>query len=155
MKMLLRTLSAALLIGAVFTQSGCLLAVAAVGTGATVAYVKGDADITFKASPDAVASAAEAAMKELSVSVISNESSKLDAKVVGRTARDTKLTVVAKSGGGELSTVSVRAGMFGDSQLQNQLIEKMRARLEQPAAPVADSAKPVSPSTQPAVADVR
>lgn len=150
MKMLLRTLSAALLMGVVFTQSGCLLAVAAVGTGATVAYVKGDADITFKASPDAVAAAAAAAMKDLSVSVISNESSKLDARVVGRTARDTRLTVTAKSGGGELSTVSVRAGTFGDSQLQNQLIEKMRAHLEPQTA-----GTPVRPSTQPAVADVK
>lgn len=119
------------LLGAIAaTQSGCLLAAAAGGTAATVAYVRGDTEAVLDATPDAVADASKAAFDDLKVMVLSAEASRLDGKVVGRTARDVKLIVVAKATGGSTSHVSVRAGTFGDSALQFAVLEKIKENLK-------------------------
>src|SRR5215471_2543945 len=104
------------------SQSGCLLAVAAAGTGAGVAYVKGKTVSTVDADPRAVANATEQAMKDLDIKVISNDSSAVDANIVGRTARDTKIEVTVKSESKELSKIFIRAGVFGDDALQDRLL---------------------------------
>jgi hypothetical protein len=123
------------------TQPGCLVAAAAAGTGATVAYVRGDLETTIDAPPKAATDAAERALKALDVAVISKEATSLDGKVVGRTARDVKLVIVVKGESDKLSKVSVRVGTFGDSAMQNRVIEKIRQELGTTAS---------SPSTQPA-----
>jgi hypothetical protein len=115
------------------TQSGCLLAAAAGGTAATVAYVRGDTEAVVDATPDAVADAGRAAFEDMKIAVVSAEGSKVDAKVVGRTARDVKLVVVAKAAGGASSHVSVRVGNFGDSALQFAVLEKIKENLKRGA----------------------
>src|SRR5262249_25697516 len=111
------------------SQSGCLLAVAAAGTGAGVAYVKGKTVSTVDADPQAVADATEQAMDDLDIKVISNESSKVDANIVGRTARDTKIEVTVKSESPKFSKIFIRAGVFGDDALQDRLLDKIKANL--------------------------
>lgn len=123
-----------LLVLLLVTQSGCLLVAAAAGTGATVAYVRGDLETTVEASPPEVVRATELAMKELDIAVITNGSTELDGKVVGRTARDVKLTVVAKGQSDKLTKVSVRAGVFGDDSMQDRLLEKIRENLPRTSA---------------------
>src|SRR5262245_30979917 len=132
------------------TQSGCLLLAAAAGTGAGVAYVQGDLDTTFDADPKAVADATEHAFKAMDVAVISKSSSSVDAKIVGRTARDTKLEVCVSAESDHLSRTSIRAGTFGDSSMQERLCEEIRKQLKSTAA-----AASTQPATQPAVADVK
>jgi hypothetical protein len=137
----LRTLLFVLpLAGLAATQSGCLLAVAAVGTGATVAYVRGDLDTSLDADPKTVAVATEAAMKQMDVAIISHEATGLDAKIVGRTARDTKLEVSVKGEGEHTSKVSIRAGVFGDDALQTALLAKIKANLGK-SSPAPDKEK--------------
>jgi hypothetical protein len=127
---MLRSLSlTVILIALIGTQSGCLLVAAGAGAGAGVAYVKGDLDATVNAAPDQVAAAAEAAMKDMGLAVVSSQASKLDAKVVGRTARDTKLQVIVKAESTGTSKVSIRAGHFGDDALQSQLLGEIQKRL--------------------------
>lgn len=125
------------------TQTGCLLAAAAAGTGATVAYVSGDLNTSVDAAPNRVAAATEAAMKNLELRIISNESSSVDARIVARTATDKKLTVTAKASGSNSSQLSVRAGTFGDDALQARLLEEIKKELALRPAVVS------SPSTQP------
>src|SRR5687768_9013736 len=79
---LLRLIIALILGLACATQAGCLVVAAAAGTGAGVAYVRGDLDATVDASPVAAADATERAFKELDLHVISRESTALDAKLV-------------------------------------------------------------------------
>jgi hypothetical protein len=143
------------LVALMLSQSGCLLAAAAVGTGATVAYVKGDTQTTLPADPREIASATERAMKELDVAVVSASSSGVDAKIVGRTARDTKLQVTVKSQTPKFSTVDVRAGVFGDESLQNALLDKIKSNLgaaptTAPSSAVANANKSATPTTAPA-----
>ena len=111
------------------TQAGCIVVAAAAGTGAGVAYVRGDLDATVDASPAAAAAATERAFKDLELHVISKESSALDAKLVGRTARDVKLTVVIKGESDKLSRISIRTGVFGDDPMQDRVLAKIREHL--------------------------
>jgi len=121
------------------TQAGCLVVAAAAGTGAGVAYVQGDLDATLDAGPVAAADATERAFKELDLAVISKESSSLDAKVIGRTARDVKLTVVIKGESDKLSRVSIRTGVFGNDVMQHLVLEKIPEQLAAAPAHVADA----------------
>jgi N-acetylglutamate synthase/N-acetylornithine aminotransferase len=115
------------------TQAGCFLAVAAAGTGAGVAYVRGDTDAVVSALPQEVAAASEAAAKEMNLTVTSNNSSRLDARVVARTASDTPVVVSVKAEGPEASRVSIRVGRFGDDSMQATMLQKIRQNLKDTA----------------------
>jgi hypothetical protein len=140
---LLRLIVALILGLACATQAGCLVVAAAAGTGAGVAYVRGDLDATVDAGPAAAADATERAFKDLELAVISKESSSLDAKIIGRTARDVKLTVVIKGESERLSRISVRTGVFGDDAMQHRVLAKIREHLGAPPANVADAKQPL------------
>ena len=115
------------------TQAGCFLAVAAAGTGAGVAYVRGDTDAVVSALPQEVAAASAAAAKEMNLAVTSNNSSRLDARVVARTASDTPVVVSVKAEGPDASRVSIRVGRFGDDSMQATMLEKIRKNLKDTA----------------------
>jgi hypothetical protein len=120
------------------SQAGCLLVAAAAGTGATVAYVRGDLESNVDADPKTVADAAERALKSLDIAVISKEASLIDGKVQGRTARDVKITVVIKGESEKSSHVSVRMGTFGDAATQSNILEHIRKELTAPATASAE-----------------
>jgi len=111
------------------TQAGCFLAVAAAGTGAGVAYVRGDTEVVLPARPQAVAAASAEAAKQMELTVTSNNATTLDARVVARTASDTPVVVDVKSHGPDASRVSVRVGRFGDDVMQSAMLEKIRQNL--------------------------
>jgi hypothetical protein len=137
---LYRLLSVLILGPLAAAQGGCIVVAAAAGTGAGVAYVRGDLDATLDASPRAAADATERAFKDLELNVISKESSGLDAKLIGRTARDVKLTVVIKGESERLSRISIRTGVFGDDAIQSRVLAKIREHLGEAApANVADA----------------
>jgi hypothetical protein len=115
------------------TQAGCFLAVAAAGTGAGVAYVRGDTDVVLPARPQAVAAASAEAAKQMELTVTSNNATTLDARVVARTASDTPVVVDVKSHGPDASRVSVRVGRFGDDVMQSAMLEKIRQNLKNTA----------------------
>ena len=108
---------------------GCLAVAAAAGTGATVWYVKGDLEARVNAEPPQVSVATAAAMRDLDMHVLSEEATGIDAKIVGRTASDSKVTVTAKKTGDGLSSLSIRVGVFGDEQLSTAVYERIKARL--------------------------
>jgi hypothetical protein len=117
------------------TQAGCLVAAAAAGTGATVAYVRGDTETTLPGHPKEITAASEAAAKDLKLTVTQSTSSGLDGKMVARTASDTPVVVTVKTHGPDASRVTIRVGRFGDDVMQNQLLERIRENLkkQQPA----------------------
>src|SRR4051794_1066373 len=124
------------------SQSGCLLAAAAAGTGAGVAYVKGKTEATVDADPIQVADATEQAMRDLNITVISRQATKVDANIEGRTASDTKLNVPAKSETERTSRVFIRAGVFGDDPLQERLLSRIRDNLGLPTSRTSSTATP-------------
>ena len=131
------------------SQSGCILLAAGAATGATVAYVRGDLETSLAAPPDKVAAASKAAFEELKLAVISNEATSLDAKVMARTAQDVKITVTAKGQSDNLSKVTVRVGTFGNSGMQTQVLEKIKAHLNDAAVAAMPTTKPSTPAIEP------
>lgn len=119
------------------SQSGCLLVAAAAGTGATVAYVKGDVESTLDSTPDKVTEASKSALEEMELRVIASSSSKVDGDVVARTAGDAKVHIVVKSQGEKTSHISIRVGVFGDQSMSNRILMKINEKLA------------AGPSTQP------
>lgn len=111
------------------TQSGCLLVAAAAGTGATVAYMRGDTESTLDAAPDKVTAASKAALEDLKINVISSSATGLDGDVVGRTAGDDKVHIVVKASGERSSSISIRIGTFGDQAVSNRILLKVNERL--------------------------
>ena len=85
------------------------------------------------ADPVAVTTAAKSVAEELKLNIVESGATGLDGKLVARTAKNTKLTVDVKSAGENLSRVTVRAGGFGDREIQKQVLDRIRAKL--PAAP--------------------
>lgn len=111
------------------TQTGCLLAAAAAGTGAGVAYVRGDTETSVQGDTKAVTEATEAVLKEMDLTIISSAATGLDGKVVARNASDNKIVVVVKHQSENVSQVSIRMGNFGNSAVQAEILQKIKDKL--------------------------
>ena len=121
----------------IVSQTGCfLLALGAVGGASAggVMYVKGKSVDSVDGNPKQVAVATEKAFKDLDLVLVSSNSTNIDAEIVGRTADDTKVNVVATADSGKISTVKVRVGVFGDDPLQQRVLDKIKANLAASAA---------------------
>ncbi|MDP6545243.1 MAG: DUF3568 family protein [Phycisphaerae bacterium] len=121
------TLVAMLSLSAILLTSGCL--VAAAGAAGGVLYAKGDLESSLSATPAQIAAATEKAFVEMKISKTSAVSSDLDAEVIGRSARDKKVTVTSKATGDKISSISIRVGTFGDKDLSRVLFDKIKKNL--------------------------
>jgi hypothetical protein len=114
------------------TQSGCLVAAAAAGTGATVAYIKGDLDANVDASPQRTVEATNNAVKELGFVLVSSNGSAADGEVISRTAADKRVKVTMKRLTDTSSKVTIRVGTWGDEAISLQVLEKIKKHLQTP-----------------------
>ena len=120
------------MIALALSQSGCLIAAAAAGTGAGVMYVKGKTVATLDGTPRTIAGATGQAMKDLGMLVISTDVSDTEATIVGRTSNDTKVETTVKTETDHTSKIFIRAGVFGDVAIQRQLLDRIRTNLGLP-----------------------
>ncbi|MGE5608167.1 MAG: DUF3568 family protein [Bacillota bacterium] len=132
MKIIGRVVLAGVLGLILVTQSGCLIAAAAAGTGATVAYVKGDLDANVDASPQRTVEATNAAVKDLGFVLVSSNGSAADGEVIARTATDKRVKVTMKRLSEKSSKVTIRVGTWGDEAISVQVLEKIKAHLQTP-----------------------
>lgn len=127
-KLLLVPLAAGLLAA----SNGCALLVvggaAAAGAGA-VYYVSGELKDTESASLDTVNRATLAAMGDLKYAVVSDAKDSLNAKIIARTATDTKIEIQLAKQAPAVTEIRIRVGVFGDEQMSRQILEKIKARL--------------------------
>lgn len=127
-KLLLVPLAAGLLAA----SNGCALLVvggaAAAGAGA-VYYVSGELKDTESASLDAVNRATLAALGDLKYAVVSDAKDSLNAKIIARTATDTKIEIQLAKQAPAITEIRIRVGVFGDEQMSRQILEKIKARL--------------------------
>lgn len=120
------------LVGLSLLAPGCVLFVAgaAAGAGAAgVAYVKGVLEATLKDDPKTVETAADKAFETLAIVKISSHASALDAKIVGRTATDTRIEIIAKAIDSGGSKLSIRVGTFGDQEMSRKIYDEILKRL--------------------------
>ena len=129
MRTFAKTTAVLLTLGALSGFTGCaLIAGAAIGAG-TAAYVGGDLEGRFEASPQKVVQASETSLKEMDIKVLSANSTEIDGKVVGRTAQDKKIEITIDRDGDAGSKVAIRVDTFGDEALSRQIYDKIQANL--------------------------
>jgi hypothetical protein len=114
-------------------------------TKSTMSFVKGDADSVVERTPDQVVEAARAVAAEMQLIAIAGSTTQQDGKDVRvltfRTAEDKKVTVRATPETPTATRLSVNTGLFGDSALRQQVVDKIKARLGVPAAATQPAAK--------------
>src|SRR5688572_28077529 len=109
----MRTTSLVAVLGLVLlTHTGCIAVAAAAGAGAGVAYVRGDTEWAVDGSPQQVSAAAERALMEMGMVVISNRITGSGAEVIARNGRDDKVEVKATPRTDRRTLVSIRVGVW-------------------------------------------
>lgn len=129
MRTFAQTAAVLLSVGALSALPGCLLvAGAAIGVGAA-AYVSGDLEGRLEASPHKVVQAAEAALKDMDIKIISADATGIDGQVIGRTALDKNIAITVKRDRDTGSKITIRVDTFGDESLSRQIYDKIRSKL--------------------------
>jgi hypothetical protein len=117
----------AITLSSILFTSGCI--VAAVGAVGGVFYAKGAMESTLKNTPTEIAAATEKAFKELKITKLSAASSDLESEVTGRSTTDKKITVISKTTGDNISSISIRIGTFGDKDMSETIFQKIKSNL--------------------------
>lgn len=112
--------------------NGCALLVvggaAAAGAG-TVVYLDGELKDTQNYSLEAVYSASLAGLKDMQFAVVNSSKDTINAKILARTATDTKVQITLTKQSPTLTEIRIRVGTFGDEQMSRQLLDKIKAHL--------------------------
>ena len=117
------------MLASLFACSGCLLLAAGAAGVAGAMYVNGEMKATLDGTPDKVVAATEKAFADLSITKVSSSATKLDGKVVGKTATGKDITITVKSSTEKTSEIFIRVGTFGDEELSRQILSKIEANL--------------------------
>jgi hypothetical protein len=123
-------------------SAGCL-ARTAVGTNTLLSKFRGDTETVFLADARRVTDAAEDAVRDLDLDVLTVSNSGLDGVVTARTAAESAVQISVRGEHRGRSRVWVWVGPAGDEPLQERLLEAMRIRLGLP---------PIPPDADPALA---
>lgn len=118
----LRMVTLSLLL-ALATLAGCDTAQPGVKNSA------GSITTTLPADPEAVTAAADRALKDMKLMVLSHEVTQLDGRVVARTARDDRVKVDVERAGEGTSKVSIRVGTFGDESTALTILSRIQRHL--------------------------
>jgi hypothetical protein len=110
--------------------SGCFLvavgAAGAAGAG-TVAYVRGELDVTLGKTYEQVVNASNRALVQLEFARVSERKDAFSALLTARTAEDKKIEVKLTKEGDSLTKVTIRVGVFGDETMSRAILEKIEA----------------------------
>jgi len=120
----------ALICGVIILVQGCMVAAVGVGAAGTVAYVKGDLESVEAASLDDVYSAAEKAVDELGLFVISKKKDALSATIITRDTADKKIKIYLASDSKETTKIFIRVGIFGDEAKSRLVYDKIKEYLQ-------------------------
>lgn len=112
--------------------NGCAVLVvggaAAAGAG-TVVYLDGELKDTQDSSLDAVYTASLAGLKDMQFAVVNSSKDTINAKILARTATDTKVQITLTKQSPTLTEIRIRVGTFGDEQMSRQILDKIKAHL--------------------------
>ena len=120
---------AAALLTTLSFNTGCFAVLVGAGAGATVAYVRGDLDVTLDANLDHSAHAVKKAIAQLDYTAISAKQDALQANFISRNATDQKLEIYLEKASKDSTKLKIRLGTFGNESLQNEILAKIRSNL--------------------------
>ena len=109
--------------------TGCVAVLVGLGAGGSVAYVKGDLEAVLEEDITQVYKAALKALYKLEISTTKKEKDALAAVIVCRTAQDKKITITLKATENDLTTLSIRVGVFGNKVQSQRIYEEIKNNL--------------------------
>lgn len=109
--------------------TGCVAVVAAGAAGTGVAWYSGRLEANLDHNLDAVFAAAQKSLDQLEFANISNKRSRVDARLVSRTALDKKVEITLEKVTDRSTKVIIRVGIFGDETLSMSILDKIKAAL--------------------------
>ncbi|MCF7688849.1 MAG: DUF3568 domain-containing protein [Cephaloticoccus sp.] len=123
------TMAASLLLTSLFFTTGCIALLAGAGAGATVAYVRGDLDVTLDSGFAQAVRAAEKALAELKYAKISANQDALQATLISRTSSDQRIELYLERATAHTTKLKIRVGTFGEETLQQQILALVKSKL--------------------------
>jgi uncharacterized protein DUF3568 len=109
-------------------SSGCLVAAAGAGA-AGAAYVMGSLDASLPSNPERIVEASRGVLQDSDIHVLESDATTIDGTVVGRTALDRRVEITVKRVDDRQSRISIRVGTFGDRDVSQDLLDRIRARV--------------------------
>lgn len=116
-------------LGAQLSCAALLVGGGAIAGAGMVAYAKGELSATEEASFPRAWAAAQAAMDDLDLTIVSRQRGEVSAKLVARGADNRRVTVSLERQMGDLTEIRVRVGIFGEESLSRLVLDKIRQRL--------------------------
>lgn len=113
----------------VVLSSVALMGFLGTGCAATKKTVGVSHEVQLAAEPDAVVTAAKAALTDLKMEMVAGTGTKVDGVVTARTAQGKDVTIKIKSTGDKVSTMTVQVGAMGDSAVSDAIIAGTKKRL--------------------------
>jgi len=110
-------------------STGCIALLAGAGAGATVAYVRGDLDVTLNATFKKSVHAASEALGDLQYAKISEKQDALQATLIYRTSTDQKIELYLEKLSDDATKLKIRVGTFGEESLQQEILTRVKSNL--------------------------
>ncbi len=118
-----------LLLAAAVGNSGCVAVVAGAGTGAAVAYVRGQLEATIPHDFEPVVAATNRAIQQLQFAKVSEHKDTLVDTLIVRNAADKKIEIRLENSARDLTKVRIRIGVFGNEPLSITILDKIKSNL--------------------------
>jgi hypothetical protein len=116
-------------LGAQLSCAAVLIGSGAIAGAGMVAYAKGELSATEEASFPQVWAAAQVAMDDLDLTIVSRQKGEVSAKLVARGADNRRVTVSLERLVGDLTEIRVRVGIFGEESVSRLVLDKIRQRV--------------------------
>jgi hypothetical protein len=129
---LYRGLAAVLLAANLLCSSGCFLFVVgavAAGAAGSVAYVDGKLEVTLGNGYESVVVASNKVIVQLQFAQPEERQDALSDTLVTHNAKGDRIEIVVTKAGDNLTNLAIRIGTFGDQQMSQDILDKIKASL--------------------------
>ena len=124
-----RPLSAVLLGANLLLASSCWLVVVGAAAAGTVAYVDGNLESSLGNRYEPVVAATNTALVQLGYAKAEERKDALTDTFVTHTANGSRVEVIVTNVHESLTKVNIRIGTFGDQQMSQSILEKIKSNL--------------------------
>lgn len=110
-------------------STGCVAVAVGAAAGGTIAYVRGELEVTYDYELERVYLATRAAVDDLGFSLVSDRGDRTGGEIIARTARDQRVQITMIPVADRATEVKIRVGAFGDQELSVRIHDAIRKRL--------------------------
>jgi hypothetical protein len=125
-----RTAVVTMLAGMVLVSGGCVAVLAGAGAAGTAVYVTGALEAAEAKDLTTVYAAADKAVQDLRLNVITKGKDALTGEIVARDTQDKKITITMEATAEGATKLKIRVGTFGNKTKSQLIYQKIRENLK-------------------------